>query len=131
MSKAPGPGAYSFLDPEEMITMKASKKACIGNATREGTSFYDGQQRKNPGPSDYKIPSIFGASKKTMAVMMEDFSKTRKIKNIRINNPGVGQYDVIASMDFAMTKMPSFQIGKSHRESINKTLISLPGPGQY
>ena len=38
-------------------------------------------------------------------------------------NPGVGQYNIGASMDFAMVKMPSFQIGKSHRESLNDTLI--------
>jgi hypothetical protein len=68
---APGPGAYSFSEPDELPTMRKSQKASIGNSKREGTSFYDGQVLKNPGPSDYKIPSIFGHSKKTMAVMME------------------------------------------------------------
>ena len=45
--------------------------------------------------------------------------------------PGVGQYDLIKSMDFAMVTNPSIKIGKSHRESINKELTSLPGPGYY
>ena len=55
--------------------MRSSQKTAIGNAKREGTSFYDGSVLKNPGPSDYKIPSIFGHSKRTMAVMMEQYQR--------------------------------------------------------
>ena len=64
---APGPGAYNFFDPDDLVTMKASQKTIIGTARREG--IYD--LKKIPGPSDYKIPSIFGSSKRTMAVMVE------------------------------------------------------------
>ena len=42
IAQAPGPGAYNFLDPDDLITMKASQKTIIGTSRREGTSFYDG-----------------------------------------------------------------------------------------
>lgn len=40
--QAPGPGAYNFLDPDDLITLKASQRTIIGTSRREGTSFYDG-----------------------------------------------------------------------------------------
>ena len=58
-----------------------------------------------------------------MAVMMEQYKKRVQLKNVHNINPGVGSYDVIKSMDFAMVKNPSFKIGKSHRESFGKELL--------
>ena len=76
---------------------------------------------KNPGPSDYKIPSIFGSSKKTMAVMMQNSSRLITLKNFRKLNPGVGDYDIANSLDFTMSCGPSHKIGSSHRESIKES----------
>jgi len=109
--------------------MRSSYKAPIGNAKRKGIN--DGKGTLNPGPSDYKIPSIFGHSKKTMAVMMEQYQRRVKLKNVHETIPGVGSYDLIKSMDFAMVKNPSFQMGKSHRESFKTEMINAPGPGFY
>ena len=52
-----------------------------------------------------------------MAVMMESFQRRIKLKNVH-RSPGVGDYDLIKSMDFAMVKTPSYKIGTSHRDSI-------------
>lgn len=45
----PGPGAY-FKDDLAQNSMNTSISTKIGTSRREGTSFYDGQAKKNPGP---------------------------------------------------------------------------------
>ena len=71
-----------------------------------------------PGPQDYHIPSIFGKSKRTMALMMKESLKRMELKEFRMENPGVGDYNVARSLNFTMNQAPSFMVGKSHRESL-------------
>ncbi len=91
----PGPGQYTDTIMKLPQTMKSSQKIIIGTSKREGSSFYDGQQTKNPGPSDYKMPEYFGMNKRTMAVMK---SFSHKIDS-KLETPGVGAYNIGQSVN--------------------------------
>ena len=66
-----------------------------------------------------------------MALMMRESHKRMKLKEFRTDNPGVGDYNVAQSLNFTMNQAASYMIGKSHRESVNKSLANMPGPTNY
>lgn len=102
----------------------------MGKSTREGSSIYDGQHVKNPGPGDYKLAGLIG-SKKTMAVM-----KSYSPRNIgpilqraSLGGPGAGTYDVRQSLKLTHSRIPFGKIGTGLRDSVE--LNKFPGPGTY
>jgi len=68
----PGPGKYHNTI-EDLITKRGSQRTIIGTSRREGSSFYDTQAVKNPGPQEYNnLKTYIGKEHKTMAILRED-----------------------------------------------------------
>ena len=58
---------------DELISKRGSQTTIIGTSRREGSSFYDTQAVKNPGPQEYNtLKTFIGKDHKTMAILRED-----------------------------------------------------------